>query len=222
MKSPRRAAGILRGHARLWTALAAGTLVYALLTLLQLSAPATRALLAWNAVAASYLLLAFQMAWGASPALMQRRAVIHGEGRVLVLALVVLAAVAVLLAVGTQLALVKTLPGPQKSPHIGLAAITVLSAWLFTQALFAVNYAHDFYLARATGRADVLVFPGTPQPGYGDFFYLACSIGTSGQTSDVAFSGSALRPVGTLHAVLAFFFNTTVLALAINIAAGLF
>ena len=60
------------------------------------------------------------------------------------------------------------------------------------------------------------------EPGYGDFFYFACVIGTSGQTADVVFNGSALRPVGTLHCILAFFFNTTVLALTVNIAASLF
>ena len=62
----------------------------------------------------------------------------------------------------------------------------------------------------------------TADPGYGDFFYFACIIGTSGQTADVAFQGSALRPVGPMHCVLAFAFNTTVLALTVNIAAGLF
>jgi uncharacterized membrane protein len=213
---------VLSGHARLWAAAASGAALYALLTVFGLTEPGTRALLAWNAVAALYMLLVLHMAWGASPALMQRRAVRQGEGRLLVLALVVVAAVAVLVAVGSQLALVKVLQGPAKTPHVMLAALTVLSAWLFTQTLFAVNYAHDFYLARAIGRADVLVFPGTKEPAYGDFFYLACSIGTSGQTSDVAFSGRTLRSVGTLHCVLAFFFNTTVLALAVNIGAGLF
>jgi len=59
------------------------------------------------------------------------------------------------------------------------------------------------------------------QPVYADFFHFACVIGTSGQTADISFSGRALRPVGTLHCVLAFFFNTTVLALSINVAAGL-
>jgi uncharacterized membrane protein len=67
-----------------------------------------------------------------------------------------------------------------------------------------------------------LTFPGTKDPDYLDFFYFSCVIGTSGQTADVAFNGSALRAVGTLHCILVFFFNTTVLALTINIAAGLF
>lgn len=97
----------------------------------------------------------------------------------------------------------------------------MLSSWLFTQVLFALHYAHDFYATRGRRHQDPLQFPGTPEPGYRDFLYFACVIGTSGQTADVSFTGSALRSVGTLHCVLAFFFNATLLALAINIAAGL-
>ena len=103
-----------------------------------------------------------------------------------------------------------------------LVVLTVLTSWLFTQTLLALNYAHDFYAARAAGQPDPLLFPGSTEPSYGDFLYFACVIGTSGQTADIAFNGSALRPVGTLHCILAFFFNTTVLALTVNIGAGLF
>jgi uncharacterized membrane protein len=133
----------------------------------------------------------------------------------------VLAAAAVLLAVGTQLATVKDLQGPARTLHIGLAGLTVLTNWLFTQVLFALHYAHDFYAARIRGEPELLVFPGTPDPLYADFVYFAVVIGTSGQTADVAFNGTAIRRVGALHCVLAFFFNATLLALAINITAGL-
>jgi uncharacterized membrane protein len=112
--------------------------------------------------------------------------------------------------------------GLQKTRHVALAAATVLSAWMFTQTLFALEYAHDFYIGRIHGRPDSLSFPGTRDPAYSDFLYFACVIGTSGQTADVSFTDTALRRVGLVHCVLAFFFNTTVLALTINIAAGLF
>ena len=46
-------------------------------------------------------------------------------------------------------------------------------------------------------------------------------IGTSGQTADVEFTGKAARRVALVHSAIAFFFNATVLALTINIAAGL-
>ena len=221
MAQPARLALILRTRPRLWSSVACGAALYGGLTALSLGHPAARLLVAWNAGALLYLMLALHLAWGADTARMHRNAVHQGEGRALVLLLVVVAAVAVLLAVGSQLATVRELRGAAKLPHLALAAITVVTSWLFTQTLFALSYAHEFYLARASGRPDLLAFPGTSDPGYGDFFYFACIIGTSGQTADVAFNGSALRRVGTLHCVLAFGFNTMVLALTINIAAGL-
>ena len=211
----------LHSHQRLWFAGAVGAAVYGLLRARGQGHAGTQALLAWNAGAGLYLLLALHLAWGRNSPHLQQRAV-RSEGRVLVLGLAVVSAVAVLLAVGSQLATVKALPGPTQTLHVLLAAFTVLSSWLFTQTLFAFSYAHDFYLARHHGHPDPLLFPGTADPGYGDSFYFASIIGTSGQTADVVFQGSALRPVGTLHCVLAFAFNTTVLALTINIAAGLF
>ena len=55
-----------------------------------------------------------------------------------------------------------------------------------------------------------------------DFLYFSCIIGTSGQTADVGLSSREMRRIGLIHSVLSFFFNTTVLALTVNIASGLF
>jgi len=182
----------------------------------------SRFLLAWNVGALIYLVLAGLMMHRSSAAQMKRRSLHQDDGRVVVLVVVVVAACAVLYAIGSQLASVKDLHGLQRTRHIGVAALTVLTSWLFTQTMFALHYAHDFYLARSRQRPDPLAFPGTDEPVYADFMYFACIIGTSAQTADVSFTGSALRPTGLLHCVLAFFFNTTVLALMVNIAAGLF
>jgi uncharacterized membrane protein len=210
---------------RLWSSLALGLALFLLLPSSLVQHSSTRALMAWNVCALTYLALALHMMWRADKHQIQRRAIGQSEGRWLVLGMMVVAAVAVLVAVGTQISAVhavKDMGTTAKVFHLGLAAITVATSWLFTQTLMASTYAHDFYLARANGRHDGLNFPGTTDPGYGDFFYFACVIGTSGQTADVSFNGADLRPVGTLHCILAFFFNTTVLALTINIAAGLF
>jgi uncharacterized membrane protein len=47
-------------------------------------------------------------------------------------------------------------------------------------------------------------------------------VSTAGQTADVSFCSRKMRRTGTVHCVLAFFFNTTLVALTINIASGLF
>jgi uncharacterized membrane protein len=178
-------------------------------------------LLGWNTGAVLYLLLAWHGMRASTVESIRQRAVTQDEGRHAVLVFVVLAAAAVLLAVGTQLAQVRNLHGTARSVHIALAAFTVVTSWLFMQVLFALHYAHDFYMARVRGKDDPLLFPGTTDPDYADFFHFACVIGTSAQTADISFNGSSLRPVGTLHCVVAFFFNATLLALTINLAAGL-
>lgn len=211
----------LRARPRLLSSIGVGVAVYLLLPAALATHAPSRLLLAWNAGALLYLALVAALALRADAESMRQRALRQDEGSVVVLALVVLAGAAVLLAVGSQLSTVKDMHGSARTLHIALAALTVLTSWLFTQTLFALHYAHDFYVARVRRREDPLQFPGTAEPVYGDFFYFACIIGTSGQTADVAFTGSALRRVGTLHCVLAFFFNATLLALAINIAAGL-
>lgn len=217
-----RLARLFSARPRLWLSMLLGLAVYALLPDAVSARSGTRALIGWNVGALFYLALAVHLLIKADHGTIQRRAREQSEHRSVVLAMVVVAAVAVLLAVGSQLAAIKAMPDSNRAPHLGLAALTVFTSWAFTQTLFALNYAHDFYTLRAAGMPDPLSFPGTPDPRYADFFYFSAVIGTSGQTADVAFNGAALRPVGALHCVLAFFFNTTVLALTINIAAGLF
>jgi uncharacterized membrane protein len=212
----------LQTRPRLWSSVVVGAVVYLLLPDAWTATPASRALIGWNTGALLYLVLAWDMMSGVHTGTMRRRALHQDEGRLIILTGVALAAVAVLVAIASQLTAVKNLPGQARLPHLALTALTVVSSWLFTQAMFALHYAHDFYAARERGLPDLLSFPGTPEPDYGDFFYFACVIGTSGQTADVAFTSSALRRIGTLHCVLAFAFNTTVLALSVNLAAGLF
>lgn len=211
----------LHARPRLLAAIGLGAVVYLVARGLNWQTPGVQLLVAWNAGALLHLALIARMAGRATPAVMQRRALQQDEGRFAILVMVALAVMAVFLAVGSQLAEVKQLQGLPLHLHIGLAGFTVVTAWLFLQMLFALHYAHDFYAARSRQEPDPLLFPGTPDPLYRDFIYFAFVIGTSAQTADVGFNGTALRGVGTWHCVLAFFFNVALVGLAINIAAGL-
>ncbi|MCG2594291.1 DUF1345 domain-containing protein [Ramlibacter sp. XY19] len=210
----------LRARPRLLGSIAFGAAVYLAGRVFGLPATATSALVAWNAGALLYLVLASRAMWGTHVETIRQRAPAQDDGKFAILALVVIAAGAILLAVGTQLALARELHGAQRAWHVLLAVVTVLTSWLFTQVLFAFHYAHDFYLARLGGVPDPLEFPGTPDPTYGDFFHFSCVIGTSGQTADISFMGSAMRPVGTVHCIVAFFFNASLIALSINVVAA--
>lgn len=182
----------------------------------------TRLLLGWNTGAILYLVLAARMMIRSSHDRMRFRAQIQDEGRIVVLSLVVLAAVASLAAIVAELATAKDMHGMVRYAHIGLAALTIFTSWFFTQVMFAIHYAHDYFRALARHGIKGLQFPGDETPDYGDFFYCACIIGTSGQTADVSFVSKPMRRVALVHSVLAFFFNTTLVALTINIASGLF
>ena len=182
---------------------------------------ATRLIVGWNVGTCLYLALAARMMFWSTHARMRNRALQQDEGRIVVLSLVVLAALASLGAIIAELAVVKDMHGLLRSAHVVLAVMTLLSSWAFTQVMFALHYAHDFYVAEARGGPGGLEFPGGHAPDYGDFLYFACVIGTSGQTADVSLASRAMRRTGLVHCVLAFFFNTTLLALTINIASGL-
>ncbi len=182
----------------------------------------TRMIIGWNVGAILYLLLAARMMFWSSHERMRNRALQQDEGRMIILALVVIAAFMSIGAIVAELAVVKEMHGTLRYAHIGLTVLTILSSWAFTQLMFALHYAHDYYAAEARGNSGGLEFPGGHAPDYGDFLYFSCVIGTSGQTADVSFTCRFMRRIGTVHCVLAFFFNTTLLALTINIASGLF
>lgn len=181
----------------------------------------TRLILGWNAGAILYLALAGGMMATSSPERMRFRARIQDDGRIVVLILVVLAAIASVAAIVSELAVAKDLHGTQRVSHIALAGFTILTSWFFTQVMFAIHYAHDYYVSLSHHGVKSLAFPGDDPPDYGDFFYCACIIGTSAQTADINFVSRGMRRVGLVHSVLAFFFNTILVALTINIASGL-
>ena len=182
----------------------------------------TRGIIGWNAGAVTYLALSLYMMFSSSHARMRERAVREDDGRLLILAMVVTAAISSLAAIVGELAIAKGLHPGDRYLHVALAVTTLLTSWAFTQVTFSNHYAHDYYAAVVRGEPGGLAFPGENAPDYADFLYFSCIIGTSGQTADVSFTSRLMRRTGLLHCVLAFFFNATLLALTINIASGLF
>ena len=181
----------------------------------------TRAIIGWNAGAVVYLLLSAHMMFSSTHERMRSRAVRQNDGRVLILAMVVIAALAALAAIVGELSVARELHDGERYFHITMAMLTLVTSWAFTQVMFALHYAHDYYAALERQLAGGLAFPGESNPDYADFLYFACVIGTSGQTADVAFTSRGMRRTGLLHCVLAYFFNATLLALTINVASSL-
>ena len=182
----------------------------------------TRWLLAWNVGAGLYVVLAAVMMMRSAQHHMRHRAQLQDDGQLVILVLVAVATIASLAAIAGELVVVKDMHGLIKGAHIALAGVTVLTSWAFIQVMFTLHYAHDYYAATCHGKPAGLEFPKDECPDYGDFFYFAAVIGTSGQTADVSFVSKPMRRIGALHCILAYLFNTTVLALLINIGASMF
>lgn len=142
------------------------------------------------------------------------------EGQGMILTIVLIACVASLATMVAELGLAKDAKGLEKILRISLVVVTVAASWFMVQLIFALHYAHEFYSADRPGG---LLFPGPKDedPDYWDFIHFSVVIGAAAQTADIAFTSKPLRRIGTVHSLVAFTFNTVVLALTINLLASL-
>lgn len=185
----------------------------------------TRLILAWDVGAICFLILAFVTIDSATPQKMRRSAQHQDYSRFTILTLVVAAACASLLAIGFMLKGTKDISPLILTLHVVLAVLTVVTSWLLTHTMFALYYAHLYYrddrASDTSTNAEGLDFPGDKEPDYWDFLYFSYVIGMTCQVSDVATTSRSMRRLALIHGVLTFFFNTVILALSINIIAGL-
>lgn len=209
----------LRARPRLLIAMLVG--IAALIILPSGYKASTRALIAWIVGAGLYLTLAWTMIWRSSIDHMKWRARAQDDGARAILLLTVAAAIASLAAIAMELGNLKSLPQSQQVLHVTLVAVTFAASWLLVHTAFALHYAHDYYLAIAKDHRAPLEFLRQDTPIYTDFLYFSLVIGMTSQTADVVIAATHLRRWVMAHGILAFVFNTTLLALTINIVAGL-
>ncbi|MET0182137.1 MAG: DUF1345 domain-containing protein [Caulobacterales bacterium] len=184
--------------------------------------PFTRALLAWDALALFFVTSLLWAKRRVTPEMMQASAKEQDEGRAIMLWLCVLAAGMSVLAIAREIIAART-DGPHAAVQTALAFSTVALSWTFTHVTFASHYAHEFYAPDAGGGTrEGLLFPGGEKPDFFDFLHFALVIGVANQTADVQITSRKIRRTATMHGLVAFLFNTVVLAMAINFAASLF
>ncbi len=179
----------------------------------------SRLILSWDLGAFLYLVLAWTMFARSTNADLHRRASAEDEGAVAVLVLTVVAAIASLFAIGAELAGIRGAGAEAATARIAVAVGTILCSWFFLHTIFALHYAHVDYDSES--RAWALGFPGDNPPDYWDFVYFSFNLGAAAQTSDVMITSSRVRRVVLAHTILSFLFNTMVLALTVNVGAGL-
>ena len=187
----------------------------------------TRLLLAWNAGTWLYVALYLTMIATSDERAIRWRAKITDEGQFLILVLASVAAAASIAAIFAELSIAKDLKGSSKGLALGLAGVTIFSAWVFIHLTFALHYAHEYFdegkgvEGEGPALRGGINFPDTENPDYWDFLYFSFIIGVAAQTADVTIGSKIIRRTSLVHSILAFFFNSAILALTINIAASL-
>jgi uncharacterized membrane protein len=179
----------------------------------------------WQAFALSALVMAWFVISTKDPYEARRNARLQDASATILFVLVIFAATASLLAVGLVLGEVKNLGPADLFAHVAAAAGAVLISWAFVHTIFALRYAHYYFFdAREVERHKIsggLIFPGQQIPSYMDFAYFSFVIGMTCQVSDVQISSPRMRRLALVHGLISFLFNTAILAMFVNIVAGL-
>ena len=167
-------------------------------------------LLGANSFFLAYLGLAARLATLTSAKDLKRQAASDDEGIVVIVCLAIAAVIVSLVAI------VWVIIGQNKDVWQSLLAFSAVPlGWGTIHTLAAFRYAHLYYSTKAGGG---LEFPATKEPGIWDFLYLSFGIGMTAQVSDVVVTGSGIRKMVLGHSVGAFFYNTVILAFAVNAA----
>lgn len=200
-------------HIRFYMAVAVGTAIW----LLAHKLPSElRLVAAGDAAFLFYLVTMTMLATHLTPESMRKRASYEDEG----MAVIVLITLA---AIGLSMASIFAILN-KEDRQLYLLLFTILSVplgWLTFHTVVAFHYMNLFYDRNEGGRdAGGLDFPGTPEPRAWDFLYYSFVVGMTAQVSDVQVRSTGLRRVTLLHGIVSFFFNTVLLALAVNVAAG--
>lgn len=221
MAAPVRIWRAVRYRPRLVAGVLCGVLAWLLLP--PLGHWITRAVVAWDIGVTVFLVSAALLFTSESAAQMPEHAAQQQEGEWTIFFLTLGAVVVSFIAIFGVFANSKDLPPALKSLRIVVVAVTLFTSWLMTHITFAFRYAHEYYTSDiAPGEFDGgLEFPGEKRPDYLDFVYFAMVLGMTFQVSDVQITSRKLRRLATLHGLIGFLFNTIILALTVNIAAGL-
>ena len=145
----------------------------------------------------------------------------NDANRVVLLGITGAVTLVILAAIAAEL----TQKGSPKPLEVVLIVATLAIAWLFSNVVYALHYAHLYYLEEkgddgSSKDRGGLDFPSDDEPDYWDFIYFAFTLGMTFQTSDVEMSGRAIRRVSIFHCLAAFVFNLGILAFTINVLGG--
>lgn len=176
-------------------------------------------MLSWIAFAFPYTLMNLLIVFKRTVAQIKKTAMADDGNSAFVLLMILLASFA---SVFTVLLLI--ISKEQQPYDKVLFSVTALSgmliSWIMIHTVFTFHYAHMYY-NDGKKAARGLAFPGDEDPDYLDFAYFSFVIGCTFQVSDVEITSKPMRHLALLHGLLSFGLNTFVVALIVNLVAGI-
>jgi len=186
---------------------------------------ATRLIGTWDMFAFALVVLAWIVLSTRDPYEVRRNANLQDASAKFLFTVVITAATVSLFAVFILLGSAKDLPTASFAAHMVLSVAAIVLSWTLVHTLFSLRYAHFYYIdAHKLDRDEIeggLIFPDDKNPDFLDFAYFSFIIGMTCQVSDVQISSKKMRRLATVHGLISFAFNTAILALFVNIIAGL-
>ena len=168
----------------------------------------------FDVAAASFLISCWTIFAIEDPREIERMAQLNDANRTVLLVITAIVLAVLLIAMAAQ-----TMGGHPNSLTKVLIIVTLILAWLFSNSVYALHYAHMAYI-NSPGGCEGFRFPGTGEPLYWDFVYFAFTCGMAFATSDVEVTNQSIRKVVTFHCLAAFAFNIGVLAFTVNLLAS--
>lgn len=181
---------------------------------------AIRLAISWIVAGGLYLFLTYLMMYFSNKENILSLSRKEDDGAAIVLLIIVLASVASLFAIVMILAGVRSLSIAEAIPRIVLVIMTYSISWFFVHTAFSLRYAHVYYQEFEKTKEAPLIFASKLKPTYIEFLYFSMVIGMTCQTADVNIANSRMRFLVMIQGITAFIFNATLLAMAINLIAG--
>jgi uncharacterized membrane protein len=95
--------------------------------------------------------------------------------------------------------------------------LTVALSWAAVHTLYALRYAHEYYIAPVGG----IDFKTREEPDYQDFAYVAFTVGMTFQVSDTDVKRRLVRRTVLRHALLSYLFGAVIVAVMVNVIGNL-
>jgi uncharacterized membrane protein len=175
-------------------------------------------LVGWDVAAVVYVAWSWMTVWRRDPASTAHLALREDPGRATADALLLVASVASILAVGLVITVERTGGSVERNATAALAVASVALSWTVVQTVYTARYARLYYSHPAGG----IDFNQETPPCFSDFAYLAFTVGMTFQISDTNLKSPAMRTTVLGHALLSYVLGAVILATVINLVSGLF